>query len=280
MTRPFRTSEDERRYFALRTEFFVRLVQSGVSAQTVHDMMRNFGKMEDMMLFEGVRQGMAVAVLVEANDGVLPLEMHASLYAGGETPLSRIESQLSGESVKYHPYLGVEPLEFGPLTLTEAIEKYGPDLTVDAPRASSKRAAGQIDDPMGVLDAFRNGEDPEAVFAELEKAGADTNQAVLAELAELAQAGLDAASEDDQPLERPDLLDRIREILLKAQPAKNWPELILMVQRELVPPIDAGYLDIMLSSPMGMTVLSQCKLFHLHPGAAVMVGEDGVVVTR
>jgi len=30
---------------------------------------------------------------------------------------------------------------------------------------------------------------------------------------------------------------------------------------------DAGYLDELMSAPMGMNVVSQAKLFHLHPGA-------------
>jgi hypothetical protein len=296
MTRPFRLEEDERRYFALRSEFFVRLVQSGVPSQTVHEIMRNFGKLEDTMFFEGVRQGMIVAVFSDEADGCEPIELHGSVYHGYSTPLTRVEDDIltaladTGDvTLLNHPWLSKKPLQFGPLTLTEAIEQYGPDLVVK-PVAARPRApvvvpadpeggvapadlddlagvaasigkAGAFD-PMAALERLANGEDPEAVLGELAalgQAGVDGSSEPLQDLVEL-------PLEDDRPLERPALLDRIRDILLRLpEPPKDWQSMILMLMRETR--TDASYLDEMMSAPMGMTVVSQANLFHLHPGA-------------
>ncbi len=285
MTRPFRVEADERRYFALRTEFYIRLVSSGTPSQTVHEIMRNFGKLEDMMFFEGVRQGMAAGLLaMDGSENFEALGCHAALYQTHQTPLVRAEksrvrdllndpgydgySKSCGKLSEEHPWLDPDPLLFGPSTLTEALEAYGPDLTVGPmPRRERVRASTVPNEP--VTDNLPD----ESNFVLDEHQMSD----FLREL-EVPEPSDDP--EQDQPLERPELLDRIRDILLAAEPANTWVELIHLVQRELLPPIDAGYLDMMLSSPMGMTVLSQCKLFHLHPGSSVSIGPDGVVVTR
>jgi hypothetical protein len=282
MTRPFRLEEDERRYFALRSEFFIRLVQSGVPTQTVHDILRNFGKLEDAMFFEGVRQGMAVSLLADADQqGWDAVTAHATTYGDAATPLTRVEeSDPEYPTFHTHPWLSKDPMRFGPLTLTEAHEQLGPDLGVKGAPARPREPAapkpfdpatapGMTDmmaipdqddgfDPMAALDRLANGEDPEAV---------------LGELAALGQAGVDVQLQDlielqpdAEPLHRPALLDNVRDILLRLDaPPQDWQSMILMLMRETRH--DAGYLDNLMSTPMGMTVVSQAKLFHLHPGA-------------
>lgn len=284
MTRPFRLEEDERRYFALRSEFFIRLVQSGVPAQTIHETMRNFGKLEDMMFFEGVRQGMVTALFNADSPNRDPIELHGEMYHGLHTPLSRAEAGLvqSEQSFMGHEWLHREPLQLGPLTLNEAIEQYGPDLVVKraperprAPATISEQVSDEIEkevlvpltkkalDPNAeaerLLERLANGEDPESVFGPLPP------ERPLEDLIEAKpDEPIDPAH--DEPLHRPELLDRIRDVLVsvKQKPA-TWQDMILMLMRELR--MDASYLDDILSTPMGMTVISQAELFHLHPGA-------------
>jgi hypothetical protein len=274
-------------------------VQSGVPAQTVHEIMRNFGKLEDMMFFEGVRQGMVTALFSDENDVFDPIEAHGRIYSGDQTPLTRTEDATiaadadAGDTrLLNHPWLHKEPMQYGPLTLTEAIEQYGPDLVVKPAPVRRREAPapvavpfdpatspGMTDlmvtpesvpdyepdrkfDPMVALDRLANGEDPEAVLGELAalgQAGVDVSPAALQDLIEV-------RPDEDRPLERPALLDRIRDILLRLDaPPKDWQSMILMLMRETRH--DAAYLDELMSAPMGMTVVSQANLFHLHPGA-------------
>ena len=312
MTRPFRLEEDERRYFALRSEFFIRLVQSGVPTQTVHDILRNFGKLEDTMFFEGVRQGMAVSLLADADQqGWDAVTAHATTYGDAATPLTRVEeSDPEYPTFHTHPWLSKDPMRFGPLTLTEAHEQLGPDLGVKGAPARNAPARprdplptpfdpatspGMTDlmtdldeplpgrngweaqaradrdsfDPMVALERLANGEDPDVVLGR----PADVDASAGAELQDLVELPdvdpFECPPGEDhrgEPIHRPALLDNVRDILLRlAEPPKDWQTMILMLMRETRH--DAGFLDDMMSTPMGMTVISQAKLFHLHPGA-------------
>lgn len=286
MTRPFRLEEDERRYFALRSEFFIRLVQSGVPAQTVHEIMRNFGKLEDMMFFEGLHQGMATAILTpRVGEDRYPIWCHAELYGDAATPLRRVEeaqievldADETHEPLEDHPWMPTEPMQFGPLTLTEAVEQYGEDLVVKrAPVRAREQAVVQpapdadaVDDPMSVLEELADGADPAEVFArrgiEAPDAEGMVPQGELQELIELPVVDEEQSDESERPLHQPQLLDRARDVLLRSTPPATWTDLVLLLMRELR--VDAGHIDQVMSTPMGMTVISQCNLFHLHPGA-------------
>lgn len=247
MTRPFRLEEDERRYFALRSELYIRLARSGVHAQTVHDILRNFGKLEDMMFFEGVRQGMAAACLASPEQtGQEALAVHLALYGNASTPLARVENSMA--VCEPHAWLSHEPLKFAPLTIAEAIEQYGDDLAVAAPAAQRQvaPAAAKDDfDPMAALEALANGASP------LDILGIDE------------PLSLDAQHEE--PIEQPALLDRARDALMGMSPQpRTWADLVLGLMRELR--MDAAVIDDLMSGPMGMTVISQAGLLHLHPG--------------
>ncbi len=282
MTRPFRLEEDERRYFALRSEFFIRLVQSGVPAQTVHEIMRNFGKLEDIMFFEGVRQGVVAAMLADEDQrDTRAIALHADTYGHSATPLTRLEDAVVSEEeyarFKDHTWLDKEPMLFGPLTLTEAIEQYGEDLVVKRAPVRAREAAPAPareptrDEPLdesteSILDELASGEDPDVVFARHNL----PTEPDLQDPIELPLDGGDApldtpTGESDQPIHQPQLLDRARDVLLRSTAPKTWPDLVLLLMRELR--VDAAHIDEVMSTPMGMTVVSQCNLFHLHPGA-------------
>jgi hypothetical protein len=271
VTRPFRLEEDERRYFALRSEFYVRLVQSGARPQTVHDIMRNFGKLEDMMFFEGVRQGMVAALLMPRRhpDTVQrpapALTTHHTCYEDAATPLARVEREhidaIGVETALDHPWLSDDPVEFGPLTIAEAAKVYGADEVVVAPPpvVSPVAPTAQSDDghPDTVLSRLAAGEDPDKVFADI-----SVPDEPLLDLAEV----VDGDGAETEPLHRPELLDRVRDVLTRLQTAPtSWQDLMLLLMRDLH--MDAGYLDAVMSTPMGMTVISQANLFHLHPGS-------------
>lgn len=250
MTRPFRLMEDERRYFALRSEMYIRLCRSALPAQTIHDIMRTFGKLEDMMLYEGVRQGFAAAHLAPdtGTDDADPLVAHFGLYQDASTPLTRCEDRFMVAGEDRHPFIGREPMRFAPLTLTEAAEQYGPDLTVNPPNIVAPVGPQEDSSPKAAPATTESFDE----FLDRLVAGANIHP--LEEI----------ATQDTPPL-RPDVVDRARDVLLShTSKPSTWQEMILLLMRELR--MDAGFLDDLMSSPMGMTAISQAGLLHLHPG--------------
>jgi hypothetical protein len=251
MTRPFRLMEDERRYFALRSEMYIRLCRSTLPAQTIHDIMRTFGKLEDMMLYEGVRQGFAAAHLAPdtGTDDADPLVAHFSLYQDASTPLTRCEDRFVVAGEDRHPFIGREPMRFAPLTLTEAAEQYGPDLTVNPPNIVAQTSPQDSNSPKAAPDTTT-----ESFDEFLDRLAAGVTIQPLEEI----------AAQDTTPT-RPDVIDRARDVLLSlTSKPPTWQEMILLLMRELR--MDAGFLDELMSSPMGMTAISQAGLLHLHPG--------------
>ena len=57
----FRVGEDERRYGALRVEAYLRLLP--LPAATVSEILRNWSKIEAILFWEGVKQGLAIGTL-------------------------------------------------------------------------------------------------------------------------------------------------------------------------------------------------------------------------
>ena len=129
--------------------------------------------------------------------------------------------------------------------------------------------ADAVDDPMSVLEELADGADPAEVFArrgiEAPDAEGMVPQGELQELIELPVVDEEQSDESERPLHQPQLLDRARDVLLRSTPPATWTDLVLLLMRELR--VDAGHIDQVMSTPMGMTVISQCNLFHLHPGA-------------
>lgn len=257
MTRPFRTETDEQRYFTLRTELFLRVCKSGIPSQTVHEIMRALGKMEDFMLLEGVRQGFMSAYLaVGAEED--PLTSHAKLYAGANTPLSARELSVD-PTCHGHPWGSTKPLEFAPTTLAEARKAYGEDLaiqpvaTVAETPAPERAATRDVDDPMAFLEALAAGVDVKDLLGPAFLSADPLTDPVDVDI-------------DTSPAQRPDLVDRLRdEMKALTEPPKTWADLVLTLTRQTH--IASDVIDQALSTPMGMTAISQVNFFHLHPGA-------------
>lgn len=255
----FRLGEDERLYETLKTEVYLRLL-AHLPRAAISEAMRNIQKMEAMAYGEGIKQGMAVAALSKRRD-LTPIVQHAAFYGDAGTPLRRVEEAQWPGAEQTDPWVQAEPVVFPPQTIAEAIAAYGPTLEPGAsserPTKPSKRLPPVPDDDDGEVDF----EDERAALA---SPTVDTSRSVIDE-------------DDDRPPQSPDLLDRIRSTI-KSQlndgwKPKGWPDLIMRLH--LVMQIDASYLDLQLSGEQGRTVLDQCGLSNLVPGAGVIVDPEG-----
>ena len=281
----FRVTEDERLYLALRTEMYLRIVQH-VPAQAVTEILRNFGKLEALVHFEGVKQGLAVATLAEAGDfagiealkgvnGLLPAEALAKIYGESDTPLAAAEKKWIdalverdtpfSDSLQVSSWMSTKPVELPPMTIKEAIAKYGPDLGVEPAQPSSASAAlvaafaGAPNAPVAPIDIS----DPLAAMKQLEQS--DDPLAAIRDT---------QVADQDLPVESPADIERVRERLTKLLSDEggwrpiDWSDLILKLHVEMQ--IDAFWLDIQLSTDVGRAMLAQVGLPNVHPGAAVM----------
>ena len=320
----FRVAEDERKYIALRTEMYLRIIQN-VPPQVASEIMRNFGKLETLLHFEGVKQGLAVASVGLAGDlGEIdglrqlhllpPAEALARVYADADTPLAEAEKRWMakldqtevvneelprivrvkpGSPHEDLPWLSIAPVELPPMTLTEALAKYGPDLDVSAPvarRPSRDRVIGPQCEHCGTEDHPEHGCAGSA-FGKRECADKYANDATLDvsdpltaldelaasddPLAAIAKVEMPDLPNDQIPVESPAGVERIRESISQLMgdgwKPESWDDLILKLHVAMR--VDAFWLDIQLSSEVGRTMLSQLNL-HLHPGAAVQFAAD------
>jgi hypothetical protein len=193
------------------------------------------------------------------------LTAHAKLYAGASTPLSAVEIAREPTCHSY-PWGSIKPLEFAPSTLAEARKLYGPDLVIQAPSVEAVKApvvqperkpvVVSTDSPMEFLEALANGTSLEEMTRLLDDAFAGSEPLT------------DPVDVDDDlsPVQRPDLVDRLREEMKAlSEPPATWDDLVLTLMRQTH--IAANVIDQVLSTPMGMTAISQAGFFHLHPGA-------------
>jgi hypothetical protein len=290
----FRLVEDERRYIALRTELYLRLSQAGAPVAVVADVLRNLGKIESFAYSEGIRQGAVAAMVAPA--GKAALDLHYEVYGHADTPLREVEKKLGCTGT-----LGVfeeMPLEFAPLTLGEAkkyyTEKQAVEVGVLAAEVEGLLAAGEKvradlrrEMKLDVLDdeeihtrydaAFDAAHDDLPPFPEDQDRRGDAAADDLffdaterpADAVEATPRALDDSNEHLREVSSPDLLDRIRDELLAAQEGgevfKTWEDLIMHLH--LFFGIDAGALDLQLSTHEGRTVLQQAGLFGFPPDA-------------
>jgi len=227
----FRLVEDERRYIALRTELYVRLAQSGADVSAIADILRNLGKIESFSYAEGIRQGV-IAMSAQTGDAVdtSALDVHHQLYGHADTPLHEVERM---EGIAGYGVCEERPWEFAPLTLGEAKKYY-------AAPVPSARAEDCLED----LQEPSRGKTLAEIFSE--------------EVAE------DATDEHLHRVASPDFLDRVREELLNAQRTfESWSDLIYHLHRATG--VDAGALDLQLSTAEGRAVLDQAGFFNLSP---------------
>jgi len=280
----FRVGEDERRYSALRVEAYLRLLP--LPAATVGEILRNWSKIEAILYWEGVKQGLAIGTL-RAMDGraaheqllngaSTPVAAHAAVYGEADTPLCDVEARhldviFSGATearaaAALHPWLSGMPVEFAPQTLAEVAKRYGANaLAVSAP---SNVAVHQ---PAVTLPAPQ----PAAPAEEEDPADRDMMKR-LQSLMDQEEADAEERDED-RPPQSPAFLDRVRTELLsqvsQGWKPNNWFDLIMRLHLSLQ--VDASYLDLQLSSDTGRTVLAQAGLFDIFPGLGVEVGDDG-----
>jgi hypothetical protein len=280
----FRVGEDERRYGALRIEAYLRLLP--LPAATVSEILRNWSKIEAILFWEGVKQGLAIGTL-RAMDGRAPHEQllhgastavaaHAAVYGEADTPLAAVETKHlraifadAPEAIAaaaLHPWLSAKPVEFAPQTLAEFTKRYGVDAVIGAAVAPVLQAPPVAPAPVVAPEADGNDEDPD------DRAMMERLQALIDQEDETA-----AERGEDRPPESPAFLDRVRDELLsqvsQGWKPSGWPELIMRLHLSMQ--VDASYLDLQLSSDSGRAVLAQAGLFNVFPGLGVIVDEQG-----
>ena len=267
----FRFTEDERRYLRLRSEAY-RLIAQRLDPQALSKVMRNFGKLAELVHFEGIRQGFGGAELSlrladRGRQDFRPLkafQAHAMVYGSTDTPLRDVEletldSMSQNEDSASSAWLDKEPMRFAPQTLDEW--------------AAEEQVVGTVMEP-------GSGEEPSLVdhFERMKTAG----EVPLVEGDPPERPPFDSADwlalqdakpepeETDQPPSAPQFLDRVRDHLQAAtEKYESWQDLIFKLHLGMQ--VDAGYLDLVLSTPEGLTVLAQCNQTHLHPGAEMNI---------
>lgn len=251
----FRFTEDEKRYLALLSEVY-RIAASSLNHQQMSVVMRNLGKIQDILLLEGVRQGTAAAAISEMkfhtdhdSEGtyeMMPFQLHAAIYGANDTPLYEVEREwlehLPIDEDSGIGWLDPEPMQFAPDTEKAALQaarKATP--TEETPVQRSKTAWDNWDDDDVKKEVGDNDLDIDAILAE---------------------------NEDDDTFESPQSLDRIRDVLMTMAKSKSrpgsWQEMVLAVHRATH--IDAGFIDMQLGTAMGRNVLAQAGMADLHPG--------------
>lgn len=263
----FRLIEDERRYLLLRAELYLRLSQSGVDAAVLSDVLRNLGKIESFAYAEGIRQGaVAHAGSDEQTVGFSALDLHHAVYGHADTPLREIEKKRWGSDATAGVFEEL-PLEFAPLTLTEAKRLYAAKeekqakVDVSALLADGERVRAEIrrefvldDAPLPDDADRRNGAEDDLLFDIIDVRRPE---------------GDDMANEHLYEVSSPDFLDRVRDELLAAQEGgatfKQWEDLIYHLHIALG--IDAGALDLQLSTHEGRAILDQAGFFNFPPAS-------------
>lgn len=251
----FRSREDEQRYVALVSEVY-RIIAGSLPPAQVSVAMRNLGKLQDLLMLEGVRQGVAAAAisnLAKRIDGqdlehLKAFQLHAHVYGSQDTPLRDVEQEWVGKlSAPTHeaevPWLDPDPMRFAPDT-EQAFE-------AEMRRQQTVNAWGNWQEE----DVEQNVTRPRTEDDD----GFDLDAV---------EAMLDEPS-DGSAQEQPQLLDRIRDELQTMQRSgihpRDWKDLILRLHLQLH--VDAGALDLQLGTPMGQTVLAQAGFVDLQPGA-------------
>jgi hypothetical protein len=238
----FRRREDEARYNRLLSDLY-REAAAHLPPQAMTLVMRNLGKLQDMLLLEGVRQGAAAAAVStvsmrvdqESLEHLKAFQLHAHVYGSSDTPLVEAEAywlqKLGAEDMRYHPWLDPEPMRFAPETIREVPE------TKPAASAYTFRGISAAAECDGLAETD---EEDDPVFD-----------------AEVAPAQSE-----------PDLLDRARDALLSLAAAgvrpRDYQDLVLRLH--LTMRVDAAWLDVQLGTAEGRAILAQAGYQDLYPG--------------
>lgn len=263
----FRFREDEKRYVSLLSEVY-RLVAATVPPAEVSVVMRNLGKLQDMLMLEGVRQGVAAAAISNIaksqrqgdKEELKAFQLHAHVYGSQDTPLRDIEMEwlhkLQAEALADSPWLDDKPMRFAPETERQF-------------RGELRRETGPKSwaswSPEDIADEVAPWPDPKPTPDDsdlLDELGVDNADDV--DLDDVIQA----IEGTDDAQERPQLLDRIRDVLMDMGKSglrpRDWQSLILRLHLALH--VDAGAIDMQLGTQMGQTVLAQAGFHDVRPG--------------
>jgi len=244
----FRFREDEDRYYALLAEL-------------QEHPLRTSAKISEMLMLEGMRQGvalLAIATLVRDHGGpdftsLKAYQLSAMIYGSADTPLRTVEKSFLEryeiESTEgERDLLDNSPMRFAPETRHQA----------------NAAALDPVLDP-GWVDFTLSGD---ASDLRSDPAVADRSAAPKP-LRTLHGRPVYREEDfaDDQPVHSPAAVDAIRDVIM--QSTREWPSWHAMVRDihsrthfELV------YIDIVLNTPIGRTMLTQCGVF-LSPGEAL-----------
>lgn len=242
----FRCREDERRFLALISEIY-RLVGANMPPEHARVVMRNLGKVQDLLLLEGVRQGVAAAAISNASiddegrsmSDLRAFQLHARVYGAHDTPLGDVEHEWVDrlgmpDEISSNPWLDQNPMEFAPDTEQAALAE-----------EASRRA--------------------KAEWEEWEPKRIDVGPNELPGEPFDMDAFL-ASNEESQ--ESPEMLDRIRDCLLdmgkQGVRPRDWQDMVLRLHMQLH--IDAGAIDMQLGTAMGRNVLAQTGFHDMSPG--------------
>lgn len=245
----FRFREDEKRYYTLLSEVY-RLLASQLPPDQVSVAVRNLGKLQDLLMLEGVRQGVAAAAISNTSkerDGtslehLMAFQLHAHVYGSQDTPLHDVEREWLDklgvpEALHGSPWLDPKPMRFAP----------------DTEQAFLHELQQQGVRPV----RFTRGESPRP-FDDLDPEDVDLD----------AIERLLGEEESGETQEQPQLLDRIRDVLQGMASTgvrpRDWQDLVLRLHLQMH--VDAAIIDIQLGTQMGRTVLAQAGFFDLQPG--------------
>lgn len=282
----FRFIEDERRFVKLHSEMFEKLARAGLREGIGSETLRNVGKIEQMAFMEGIRQGLAMAALARQMDeeevspipepyGQKAFQLHALVYGSSDTPLRAVEKEwlvklrLDADHLA-KSWLDDKPMRFAPATLQElegAVPPIAPMMSVQAAskpvpmRPFNPAPSPGMTDMMVTPGPIDDLPPPETMH------GAEVT---VPEPWQKGEYEPDDPPTDDnkeiQP-ESPGFLDIVRDAIQTMKRTgwdpKTWNDIILGLHRHMS--VDAGFLDIQLTTHFGRTVLDQCGLAGLAP---------------
>jgi hypothetical protein len=259
----FRFRRDEERYFSLLAETR-EFEERSSSEQWVT--LRNRAKLDEMILLEGIRQGAAAAALATLvrdaggpdYTGLKAYQLHSMVYGSADTPLRDAELALMkrhGIDISEHAgsFLDEKPMLFAPESIRE-----GSRLLFD-----DEPLVDDDGDDASLLDAV-----------EREQSPAPSPDDVSAERS---FAGRPLYHESDfmpeHPVHSPQIVETIRDhVSASSKDWTTWRDMVIDLQSKSH--MNAALIDIVLSTPIGRSMLSQCGV-HLSPGASLDLCGNG-----
>ena len=258
----FRFREDEQRYFALLAELNrASVLISSSRPDELVTLLRNTDKLHNLLMLEGVRQGVALsslAALVLRSGGpdftqLKAFQLHAMIYGSADTPLRDAERE-------WLTKFGIDVSENDKDALDDLPMRYAPETSRDTSGKTllSDLARMGLDD-----DRDEDTEDPSAEpFPAANEAvptpGRTMHGRPVYQMEDFV---------DDQPVHSPDAVERLRDYMQgQDNNWKSWADMVrVLSDRSHISPL---YIDIVLNTPIGRTMLTQCGVF-LSPGDAL-----------